>query len=73
MSTGGWNLPPGVTVDMLPGNLPSDEAWEEMLDDLECSMIQIISDWEEKTNDRWDREEVLDALMERLRRIGGDG
>lgn len=24
----GYNLPPGVTDSMLPGNRPEDEAWE---------------------------------------------
>jgi len=27
-----WDLPPGVTVDMIPGNRPEDEEWEEFND-----------------------------------------
>ena len=26
------NLPPGVTVGMIPGNRPEDEAWEAAID-----------------------------------------
>jgi hypothetical protein len=26
----GWNLPPGVNVNDLPGNGPQDQAWEDL-------------------------------------------
>jgi hypothetical protein len=33
----GWNLPPGVTEGMLPGNRPADEAAERLHEALiEC-------------------------------------
>ena len=47
------NLPPGVTVDMLPGNRPSDIAYEDALD-------SACSDLEWTINDRM-RELVADA------------
>ena len=28
----GYNLPPGVTEGMIPGNRPEDEAWERYWD-----------------------------------------
>lgn len=28
------NLPPGVTVGMIPGNRPEDEAWERYTDEV---------------------------------------
>lgn len=61
------NLPAGVTVDMLPGNTPEDEAWDEMLAELEEVVTQILVEWEEKTDERWSRIEIIDALTERIR------
>ena len=61
------NLPPGVTVDMLPGNTLEEEAWDDMLAELEQTVTQILADWEEKTDERWSRIEILDALAERIR------
>jgi hypothetical protein len=31
----GWNLPPGVTESMIPGNRPEDIAWEKAWETLE--------------------------------------
>jgi len=28
----GWDLPPGVSANMIPGNRPEDEAWETIFD-----------------------------------------
>ncbi len=28
----GWGLPPGVSVNDIPGNTPEDEKWERIID-----------------------------------------
>lgn len=28
----GWDLPPGVSANMIPGNRPEDEAWDKIMD-----------------------------------------
>lgn len=37
------NLPPGVSVGMIPGNRPEDEAWEKFLTafDAECEKQKV--------------------------------
>lgn len=41
MSKFGWDLPPGVTTSMLPGNSPGDEANEAAAADLFNSFLLV--------------------------------
>lgn len=40
MSKFGWDLPPGVTSSMIPGNSPWDEQTEKAADDLHKAFVQ---------------------------------
>lgn len=60
------NLPPGVTVDMLPSNTPEDEASEELLDELESAIRQIFSEWDHPTHNVIDQHATLLALLGRF-------
>ena len=40
----GWNLPPGVTTNMLPGNTPADEEMERVLDELVPIAREVLAE-----------------------------
>jgi len=43
----GYNLPPGVTESMLPGNTPEDRAWDELIDQMFIDVAEMaITPWD---------------------------
>jgi len=58
MSKFGWDLPPGVTTSMLPGNTPEDEAFEAFLEEIYSHLptgLSIDADGLDKFTDwLWD-------------------
>lgn len=44
MSKFGWDLPPGVTTSMLPGNTPEDTASEELLEAISGAAQEDLSE-----------------------------
>ena len=41
MSKFGWDLPPGVSANMIPGNRPEDEAWEKLEEEFYASLDTV--------------------------------
>lgn len=42
----GFNLPPGVTANMIPGNRPEDDEYAEILEKIKGAVMDTIDDSE---------------------------
>lgn len=65
----GWNLPPGVTERMLPGNRPEDEAEEAWWEAFYDRSREVMADEE---FERLDSDGRLTRLIEIARDMGHD-
>jgi len=74
----GWDLPPGVTESMLPGNTGYDDAFDEAVDrmDRDCydyvvSTARSIADnIEDETGHEIDMNDLINAFVDSMRRFG---
>lgn len=45
----GWNLPPGVSENMIPGNRPEDaledEFWDHLINKVEDAKLELPEEW----------------------------
>jgi len=62
----GFNLPPGVTTSMIPGNRPEDEAWDHYWDEEEERHMKV---YEEVFKHEPSKDEIRDGLFS----LYGDG
>lgn len=79
MSKFGWDLPPGVTTSMLPGNTPAEAELEARLEAIFDRLVKagihnedqhevlanLIMDFEDKAYTKGREDERADAEMER--------
>lgn len=71
----GWDLPPGVTESMLPGNTGYDDAFDEAVERLDVACYEyvlgeaqsVVDSIEEETGHVVDVKDLVGAFMETLR------
>jgi hypothetical protein len=62
------NLPAGVTDNMIPGNTPEDQEWEEMLNALDDSANTLYGEACEQLSESRYHRVFDDATVDRLLR-----
>lgn len=64
------NLPPGVTVNMLPGNRPEDEYMDSVLEFIAVDVSELPSALEKSVMDiiadGWNHRDKLSTTVERV-------